>query len=81
MRAVSCKIKSQKSLLVAWYTSDTFTNLNRVRISFPDDTNNNYMVSVTLYIVCVNEKIAYIVCRGIEITIYRKIVDMENIIS
>lgn len=53
--------KSQKSLLVAWYTSDTFTNLNCVRISFPDDTNNNYIVSVTLYVVCVNIKTLYIV--------------------
>lgn len=25
-------------------------------ISFPDGTNNNYIVSVTLYVVCVNVK-------------------------
>lgn len=32
-----------------------------MRISFPDDTNNNYIVSVTPYIVCVNDKTLYIV--------------------
>ena len=73
--------KSQKSLLVAWYTSDTFTNLNCVRISFPDDTNNNYIVSVTLYVVCVNIKTPYIVYPERKITIYRGSMDMENIIS
>lgn len=59
----------------------TFTNLNCVRISFPDDTNNNYIVSVTLYIVCANIKALYIVYPEKKITIYRGSMDMENIIS
>ena len=50
-------------------------------ISFPDDTNNNYIVSVTLYVVCVNIKTLYIVCPERKITIYRGSMDMENIIS
>ena len=50
-------------------------------ISFPDDTNNNYIVSVTLYVVCVNIKTLYIVCPERQITIYRGSMDMENIIS
>lgn len=52
-----------------------------MRISFPDDTNNNYIVSVTLYVVCVNIKELYIVYPEKKITIYRGSMDMENIIS
>lgn len=52
-----------------------------MRISFPDDTNNNYIVSVTLYVVCVNIKALDIVYSEKKITIYRGSMDMENIIS